>query len=498
MALGSLAESIMALDHWLSRSWHSITRSWHWLSCSWQVPLMTQILQRIQDTNKKVQAAACSAFAQLEEEAQGELIPYLPHIIPALMHAFGRYQAKNMILLLDALSALADSVHAGLSQIDLVRQIFPPILAKWEQFEDLDTSMFALIECLTSLCQAVGGSIQEWAQVMFARCVRIIHTTLVNVKNPLVDKELIVSSIDLLSSVIEGLSERADLAAELITNSQLMTLVMEVIKLEHPESCQSAFAMIGDMSKTCLQQLGPCLPTLLPLMQSSLNPQLLIGAMDDRCGHHGNGAPPIVSVSNNACWAIGEMAKRAGAELKQYYPPVIISITQLIGYQRMHPGLLLNMTICLGRISLNCADTVAPHLDKVAMVWCFRTCRMRNDVEKEDSCVGLCNAIALNASAIVPSFVPFLIVVNSWHGRAPAALKATFTQLLDAFTANLGMSISQWLSNPNVLDNLAIPDRRLAGVDVIENNICWDAHWQKRRWCPIIMAKELAEQGYKV
>eukprot|EP00656_Telonema_subtile_P016929 TRINITY_DN18978_c0_g1_i4.p1 TRINITY_DN18978_c0_g1~~TRINITY_DN18978_c0_g1_i4.p1 ORF type:complete len:197 (-),score=52.63 TRINITY_DN18978_c0_g1_i4:191-781(-) len=196
------------------------------------------------------------------------------------------------------------------------------------------------------------------------------------------------------------------------------------------------------------------------------------------------------------------MAKRLGPELKQFYPEVVDSAAQLLAYQKMHPALLLNITICLGRISHTCADVVAPSLDKIAMIWCFRICRMRNDVEKEDSCTGLCNCIALNAQAIVPAFVPFLVVVNSWHGRAPPALQAVFTQLLEAFTQNLGMPISQWLQQPTVLQSLARPDpdprRNLSGLDVIETSIGWDANWQQRRWCPFIMAQELQDQGYKI
>ena len=45
-----------------------------------------QLLQRVLDPNKRVQEAACSAFATLEEEACTELVPYLGDIlqVPAL------------------------------------------------------------------------------------------------------------------------------------------------------------------------------------------------------------------------------------------------------------------------------------------------------------------------------------------------------------------------------------------------------------------------------
>ena len=68
------------------------------------------MLKRILDSNKRVQEAACSAFATLEEEACMELVPYLGDILRVLVTAFSRYQAKNLLMLYDAIGTLADSV----------------------------------------------------------------------------------------------------------------------------------------------------------------------------------------------------------------------------------------------------------------------------------------------------------------------------------------------------------------------------------------------------
>lgn len=62
-------------------------------------PLLKSLLDKILDKNKKVQEAACSAFATLEEEARMILVPYLKDILSTLMFAFQKYQAKNMLIL---------------------------------------------------------------------------------------------------------------------------------------------------------------------------------------------------------------------------------------------------------------------------------------------------------------------------------------------------------------------------------------------------------------
>lgn len=61
-------------------------------------PLMETMLKRVLDHNKKVQEAACSAFCTLIEEAHVELVPYLMPIVQGLMFAFGKYQAKNLLI----------------------------------------------------------------------------------------------------------------------------------------------------------------------------------------------------------------------------------------------------------------------------------------------------------------------------------------------------------------------------------------------------------------
>lgn len=75
-----------------------------------------QLLGRILDPNKRVQEAACSAFATLEEEACTELVPYLGDILSVLVTAFKRYQAKNLLMLYDAIGTLADSVGNHLNK----------------------------------------------------------------------------------------------------------------------------------------------------------------------------------------------------------------------------------------------------------------------------------------------------------------------------------------------------------------------------------------------
>lgn len=88
----------------------TLSRYSHWVVSqphdTYLKPLMSELLKRVLDSNKRVQEAACSAFATLEEEACTELVPYLGFILETLVFAFQKYQHKNLLILYDAIGKL--------------------------------------------------------------------------------------------------------------------------------------------------------------------------------------------------------------------------------------------------------------------------------------------------------------------------------------------------------------------------------------------------------
>jgi len=74
------------------------------------------LLGRVRDRNWQVQEAACSALATLEEAAGGLLAPRLPAILDTLAGAVPAYSRRNLRLLYDSLSTLADAVGPALAE----------------------------------------------------------------------------------------------------------------------------------------------------------------------------------------------------------------------------------------------------------------------------------------------------------------------------------------------------------------------------------------------
>ncbi|KAJ6511491.1 armadillo-type protein [Mycena vitilis] len=68
------------------------------------------LLWMVFDNNKRA-GGGCSVFATLEEDTRLELAQYLQPVLQNLVIAFDKFQHKNMLILYDAVSTLADAAH---------------------------------------------------------------------------------------------------------------------------------------------------------------------------------------------------------------------------------------------------------------------------------------------------------------------------------------------------------------------------------------------------
>jgi len=297
-----------------------------------------------------------------------------------------------------------------------------------------------------------------------------------------VEKELIVCSLDLLSAICEGLQGGVE---ALVAQGLVLQLLLECMQDPQCDVRQSAFALIGDLSKNCIQHLFPFLPQFLPILCNNLK-------IEPQLNNRGRRQNPMVSVCNNACWAIGELTTKIGSEIQPYAQHILPALIENITCETLNPSLLQNTAITIGRFALVCPNLVAPSLESFAARWCYRMARMRDDLEKDHACRGLCSMIHINAQGIIRAFIPFLLVVASWDARGPPPdLKTMFSQIIDAFVQNLGQPLSVYLSNPKVLEPLG-------GVEAIERGIGWDPNWHHKHWDVSHLAQELVTRGYKI
>ncbi|GIY25943.1 hypothetical protein CEXT_561712 [Caerostris extrusa] len=407
----------------------TLSRYAHWVvgqpHGSYLKPLMTELLKRVLDANKRVQEAACSAFATLEEEACTELVPYLSFILETLVFAFSKYQHKNLLILYDAIGTLADSVGHHLNKQEYISLLMPPLIEKWNYLKDDDKDLFPLLECLSSVATALQSGFLPYCEPVFRRCLSLVEQTLnqtmANVSNPeqfeAPDKDFMIVALDLLSGLAEGLNGHIE---TLVMSSNIMQLLYQCMQDSMPEVRQSSFALLGDLTKACFQHVSPCIQDFLPILSQNLNPD-------------------FISVCNNATWAIGEISVKLGQDMKPYVLMVLTQLITIINRPNTPKTLLENTAITIGRLGYVCPAEVAPYVTAVYSPpgVCTSLRNIRDNEEKDSAFRGICSMISANPGGVVVDFIYFCDAVASWVNPKPD-LKHMFHEILHGFKNQVG------------------------------------------------------------
>eukprot|EP00913_Durusdinium_trenchii_P033252 g31129.t1 len=321
--------------------------------------VLQQLLLRVLDKNKRVQEAACSAFATLEEMARHLLVPYLDDIVQTLSKAFQYYQAKNLLILYDAVGTLADAVGPELDTQRYKQLLLEPLFQKFNNTPDNDRSIIALFECLSSMAQNLGPSFMPLCKPLVERCSRLIingaQAAQMWMQNPnefeKPDREVMAASIDLLSGIVAGLQGKV---AEVLQQQNFLSVVPEVLKDSALQVKQSAFALVGDSAKHCIEHLAPFLPQLLPQCAKALRENT------------------SATVSNNASWAVGEICIKVGADFMANYLDEVVDalISSLRSTQPSQRQALLMQNVCitLGRLGVVCGPSMGKKFGQFAQI----------------------------------------------------------------------------------------------------------------------------------
>ena len=323
--------------------------------------IMRGMLDRMLDKNKRVQEAAASAFANLEDKAKKELTPHAGLIIGTYAECFDRYKDHNIYILYDCVQTLAEQVGTTLRDPILINLLMPAIIKRWNKISDQSQELFPLHECLSYIASALGDCFAPFAVPTFTRCIRIVHQNLElyhqAVSNQYVekpDKDFLVTSLDLLSAIIQALDSAK--SAELIQTSQPRFFDLLIYCLQDPSNDvrQSSYALLGDCAVNIFPQLHPFLPSLMPIVIQQLD--VKHAKIDD--------SETAFSVINNACWSCGEIAMKYQQGMTPYVEDIYRKLKAIIDQQGIPVSVGENAVIAIGRLGVHCSQSLAPHLEE--------------------------------------------------------------------------------------------------------------------------------------
>lgn len=411
---------------------------------------LSVILSRMMDQNKRVQEAAVSAFVSLEEELGSYLDEHLPDILRAISASLNYYQSKNLLILLDSVACLFESLGSEtMSKPEVTNTLVPPIVAAFSRVDpkaekQLSVSLF---ECLTSITTTCGPAIGDDVLCgIVSRCGSIIEMNLSvyrritqgmeNCEKP--DPDLLACSLDLLCGVVDGLGNASgNLVMKLNFIPLLQQLIMQfefqsnlpLVRNYYTNTVrQCAFALLGDTVRTCTTLvsddiLQPVIPTVIAYV--TIGPVL---------------------VSNNSSWALGEICMRRSL---QFIDPFVDTICKalLFNLKRFEPGtrpiVRQNAAIALGRLAL-----VAPRrlvesgcFLEMFSPFCELMKKLRTDGEKITAIKGFTLCIeASPQTGMTPDNLALLFELIASLFPPPSTLAASLRGILVAYRELLGES----------------------------------------------------------
>jgi transportin-1 len=358
-------------------------------------PMMEGILHRMLDNNKKVQEAAASAFASLEEKADAALIPYCEPILRQFVQCFAKYKDRNMYILYDCVQTLADCVMTELAKPELVNLIMPSLIDRYNKVSDNSREMFPLLECLGYVAAAYGDVFSPFAPPIFERCIKIILQNLSEsvaaVSNEAInepDKDFLITSLDLLSAIIQAIP--SEKSGELVASSQpqFFNILCYCMSDSNNEVRQSSYALLGDCAIHIFPQLLPFIPNIMPILISQLD---LDTIQDEYTGF---------SVLNNACWSLGEVAVNENAHLSPYLDKLFPALLSIITNENVAESVNENAAVALGRLGIANSEQLAPHLQQYASEFLKSMAKVDFSREKATAFLGFNRAVMRNPQAM--------------------------------------------------------------------------------------------------
>lgn len=392
------------------------------------VPMMDGLLRRMLDSTKSVQEAAASAFSSLEEASGKHLLPYTQVIISQFVQCFNVYKDKNMYILYDCVQTLAENLGSDLAQPALIAPLMGTLMERFNRITDDNRELFPLLECLSYVAPALRDSFSPFAVSCFERCLRILHRSLEQehaAKNSpwdRPDKDFRITTLDLLSSVIQALP--AEKSTHLIENSQPAFVPLLLVSMQDEENDvrQSAFALLGDTAKFVYPCLKPSIAQIMPILVPTLDADALPDeVVDDN-----------FAVINNACWSCGEIALLEQEGMAPHLNELYHRLEAIIMNPSVWPNVQENACIALGRLGIWNAATLAPRLKEFGQSFVMIMKLVEDTDEKRQAFLGLNRMILLNPQDFEPALVEYFIAAGKFCSLdflGDAELKSTTTEV---------------------------------------------------------------------
>lgn len=360
-------------------------------------PALNAVLSRVLDSNKRVQEAACSSLASFVEDSGNALLKHFHLIIEVLVKAFGFYQARNLMILYDAVGTSAQMFGETLSTSQIGSYLIQQIIHCLKTTETHTPQFLALMECVNSIVLCWDARYIDYAEVTLKRTITAVFEVLNDAKTyELTDGatdlprwDIVGYAMDIISSIVTVLQEKAVPVANHVTillelnatkdlgldhqNVGIADMLSLCCQCNVPSVLQSTFSLAGDLAWHCSNLIAS--DTVIKCLCCHLN-------------------SPMKSLCNNVCWALGVLtqAEIGKQKLQPYFHDLIVGMVQLLKRETEFI-LLQNVAVTIGRFACAYPDETANVVKDFLHPWLMCLSRIRNDNEKSMVLCGVANAV---------------------------------------------------------------------------------------------------------
>ncbi|KAL6948953.1 hypothetical protein ACO0QE_001433 [Hanseniaspora vineae] len=316
------------------------------------IPTLEPILEStIFDIKKSVQASAISCVATFMENMDDDMLSGLlsDTLLAKFNECFLKYQKKNLIILYDVVQVFVE--RCGLDEKDL-NIIMPHLINKWSQLNDNDRELWPLLQCLSTVAAVMGENFFSMAPDVYGRCWRIIVNCLMleerAQQDPRVEvpeKDLLVSALDLIDGLIQGLGELIGDSLVFNQSSNVLDILVKCLQDPVPEVRQSCFAIMGDL---LLQYPTRLTGYLLKSHDEFFLKSCMLECKQDEYSLDSWGA---ISSMTNALWVLGLIVERE-KELGAYSIELSNLLLDLYFGNIVQQSIKENVVVCIGKMAI--------------------------------------------------------------------------------------------------------------------------------------------------
>lgn len=362
--------------------------------------VMATLFKKMKEKSKLVQRSACTAVAEFFSTGPGRMSNYLDTFLQVFVDCFYRYQTKNLNTLYDTLSECSESLGSSVKNCRLGQSVLPLLIDRWLMMPEDDTATFHLMECIGFVCKSVEEESIPFASDIFDKCIHIASAVLesdCSGFDDTVDPEFAICALDLLSSLMEGLQTHCEPILQ--SKSGLLQVIYKAMDSNSADLRQSSIAVFGEIVQSVRTLQIPLAQFIPPLC---------------KCMDHRHPA-----VCTNASWALGLIVMQESRAISPFVDALVDCVADMFLSPDANKGLVSNLSITLGRISLQFPNNVGAKLFKCFRPWCMALAQYQNDQEKLIAFQGMLRAISAAPESVIEHTGAFILAVGMWRQLPP-------------------------------------------------------------------------------